>query len=129
MRACFGAMLLPQVVDRITAAHERLDFGETGRAFYDFFWAQFADWYIESAKPRLYDGADPAAQQTTRAVRPPPPGNSPPQPCCQPMHLHLEPCPASAWPSRASGATELSPAGRSKPCRAARSVTDDALAT
>jgi valyl-tRNA synthetase len=58
-----------QVVDRITAAHERLDFGETGRAFYDFFWAQFADWYIESAKPRLYNAADPAAQQTTRAVR------------------------------------------------------------
>lgn len=52
----------------MTAAHERLEFGETGRAFYDFFWSQYADWYIESAKPRLY-GADAAAAQTTRAVR------------------------------------------------------------
>ncbi|KAK9917842.1 hypothetical protein WJX75_008794 [Coccomyxa subellipsoidea] len=58
---------LHQVVDRVTAAHERLEFGETGRAFYDFFWSQYADWYIESAKPRLY-GADAAAAQTTRAV-------------------------------------------------------------
>jgi valyl-tRNA synthetase len=57
------------VVDRVTAAHEKLEFGETGRAFYDFFWSQFADWYIESAKPRLY-GSDVTAAQTTRAVSP-----------------------------------------------------------
>ncbi|CAL8463583.1 g3117 [Coccomyxa elongata] len=58
---------LHQVVDRVTAAHEKLEFGETGRAFYDFFWSQFADWYIESAKTRLY-GDDAEAAQTTRAV-------------------------------------------------------------
>ncbi len=58
-----------QVVDRVTAAHEKLEFGETGRAFYDFFWSQFADWYIESAKTRLY-GDDAEAAQSTRAVRP-----------------------------------------------------------
>ncbi len=52
----------------MTAAHERLEFGETGRAFYDFFWSQYADWYIESAKTRLY-GADADAAATTRAVR------------------------------------------------------------
>ena len=57
-----------QVVDRVTAAQERLDFGEAGRAVYDFFWSQFADWYIEAAKTRLY-GGDAAAAQTTRAVR------------------------------------------------------------
>ncbi|EIE27636.1 valyl-tRNA synthetase [Coccomyxa subellipsoidea C-169] len=58
---------LHQVVDRVTAAHERLEFGETGRAFYDFFWSQYADWYIESAKTRLY-GADADAAASTRAV-------------------------------------------------------------
>lgn len=60
-------MLVCQVVDRATAAHERLDFGEAGRAVYDFFWSQFADWYIEAAKTRLYNG-DPEAARTTRAV-------------------------------------------------------------
>lgn len=53
----------------MTAAHEKLEFGETGRVFYDFFWSQFADWYIESAKTRLY-GDDAEAAHTTRAVHP-----------------------------------------------------------
>ena len=51
----------------MTAAHEKLEFGESGRAFYDFFWAQYADWYIESAKTRLYSN-DAAVSQTTRKV-------------------------------------------------------------
>ncbi len=54
----------------MTAAQQRLDFGEAGRAVYDFFWSQFADWYIEAAKTRLYS-ADAAAARTTRAVRAP----------------------------------------------------------
>ena len=54
-------------MDRVTAAHEKLEFGESGRAFYDFFWAQYADWYIESAKTRLYS-SDPEIAQTTRKV-------------------------------------------------------------
>ncbi len=58
-----------QVLDRVTAAHEKLEFGESGRAFYDFFWAQYADWYIESAKTRLYS-SDAAVSQTTRKVCP-----------------------------------------------------------
>jgi hypothetical protein len=76
------------VVDRVTAAHERLEFGETGRAFYDFFWSQYADWYIESAKPRLY-GADAAAAQTTRAVRLPSLSRRYPRP----LNLNLLPSP------------------------------------
>ena len=58
---------LAQVLDRVTAAHENLEFGDAGRTFYDFFWAQYADWYIESAKTRLYS-SDPAVSQTTRKV-------------------------------------------------------------
>jgi valyl-tRNA synthetase len=50
-----------------TAAHEALDVGEAGRALYEFAWSDFADWYIESAKARLY-GDDPAAAAATRAV-------------------------------------------------------------
>lgn len=55
------------MVDRVTGAQERLEFGEAGRAFYEFFWAQYADWFIESAKPRLY-GGDARAAAATRAV-------------------------------------------------------------
>ena len=53
-----------QVVTRSTAAHDRQDFGDAGREFYDFFWGEFADWYIEAAKARLYSSNVQAAAQT-----------------------------------------------------------------
>ena len=56
-----------QVVDRSSAAHERHDFGDAGRLLYDFCWGEFADWYIEAAKARLY-GQDPEAALQTRQV-------------------------------------------------------------
>ena len=42
-----------QVVDKSTRLHEKLDFGEAGRALYDFFWGDFADWYIEVARASI----------------------------------------------------------------------------
>ena len=36
-----------------TEALTRYEFGEAARAGYDFFWNEFADWYIEAAKVRL----------------------------------------------------------------------------
>jgi hypothetical protein len=41
----------------------RFDFGEAGRLLYEFVWNDFADWYIEAAKARLYGGDAQAAQQ------------------------------------------------------------------
>ncbi|HWQ28551.1 MAG TPA: valine--tRNA ligase [Dehalococcoidia bacterium] len=35
----------------------RFEFGEAGRQVYDFFWNEYADWYIEMAKIRLRDEA------------------------------------------------------------------------
>lgn len=58
---------LHQVVDKSTTAHERHDFGDAGRLLYDFLWGEFADWYIEAAKARLY-GQDPQAALKTRQV-------------------------------------------------------------
>ena len=52
---------------RSTAAHEKYDFGEAGRLLFDFFWGEFADWYIEAAKARLY-GQDQQAALQTRQV-------------------------------------------------------------
>ena len=43
-----------QVLDESTRLHEKLDFGEAGRTLYDFFWGDFADWYIEvCSRPSL----------------------------------------------------------------------------
>lgn len=58
---------LHTAVDAMTAAQENLDFGEAGRLLYEFVWSDFADWYIEAAKSRLY-GNDPAAVEATRKV-------------------------------------------------------------
>ncbi|KAL3143467.1 hypothetical protein ABBQ38_002278 [Trebouxia sp. C0009 RCD-2024] len=58
---------LHQVIDRSSTAHERHDFGDAGRMLYDFCWGEFADWYIEAAKARLY-GQDPQAALQTRQV-------------------------------------------------------------
>ena len=35
-------------------------FGEAGRQIYDFFWSEFADWYVEVAKLQLKEGDDRA---------------------------------------------------------------------
>ena len=48
-------------MDDCTAAQERLDFSAAGRQMYDFFWNQFADWYVEAAKTRLYSDKPEAA--------------------------------------------------------------------
>ncbi len=44
-------------VDRLFASHQ---YGEAGRQIYDFFWGEFADWYIEIAKIQLAAGGDRA---------------------------------------------------------------------
>eukprot|EP00246_Nothoceros_aenigmaticus_P005582 TRINITY_DN17754_c0_g1_i1.p1 TRINITY_DN17754_c0_g1~~TRINITY_DN17754_c0_g1_i1.p1 ORF type:complete len:415 (-),score=70.63 TRINITY_DN17754_c0_g1_i1:12-1235(-) len=49
---------LHQVTDSVTTSYEKFDFGEVGRALYDFFWFDFADWYIEASKTRLYQRSD-----------------------------------------------------------------------
>jgi valyl-tRNA synthetase len=44
-------------VERLFAVHQ---YGEAGRQIYDFFWAEFADWYVEIAKLQLAEGGDRA---------------------------------------------------------------------
>lgn len=73
---CLQGMDLPErwIISRMhetviqsTKAHEKLDLGEAGRILYEFIWSDFADWYVETAKSRLY-GDDPAAANTARQV-------------------------------------------------------------
>jgi valyl-tRNA synthetase len=39
---------------------EQYQFGEAGRQVYDFFWSEFADWYLEISKDQIAEGGDRA---------------------------------------------------------------------
>ncbi|WP_342525215.1 valine--tRNA ligase [Chryseomicrobium sp. FSL W7-1435] len=58
---------LNETIETVTRLSERYEFGEVGRALYNFIWDDFCDWYIEMAKLPLY-GEDEAAKKLTRSV-------------------------------------------------------------
>jgi valyl-tRNA synthetase len=55
---------LNEAVNRLMESHQ---YGEAGRQIYEFLWSEYADWYVEIAKLRLY-GTDMRAQATARRV-------------------------------------------------------------
>lgn len=57
-----------KLVNQVTKAYNKYDFGEAGRASYDFFWNEFADWYIELSKSRLYGDDEELQLQTKRVL-------------------------------------------------------------
>ncbi|MDQ0216749.1 valyl-tRNA synthetase [Oikeobacillus pervagus] len=58
---------LNETIETVTKLADRYEFGEVGRALYNFIWDDFCDWYIEMAKLPLY-GDDEAAKKTTRSI-------------------------------------------------------------
>lgn len=58
---------LNETIEQVTKLAEKYEFGEVGRALYNFIWDDFCDWYIEMAKLPLY-GEDETAKKTTRSV-------------------------------------------------------------
>jgi valyl-tRNA synthetase len=48
---------LERDVERLFRSYQ---FGEAGRQIYDFFWSEFADWYLEVSKLQLNEGGDRA---------------------------------------------------------------------
>jgi valyl-tRNA synthetase len=50
-------MQVERDADRLFQAYQ---YGEAGRQIYDFFWSEFADWYLEIAKLQLNAGGDRA---------------------------------------------------------------------
>jgi valyl-tRNA synthetase len=56
-----------ELVGNITRHMEQYQFGEAGRALYDFLWGEFCDWYIEVSKLRLAS-SDPAVKQAAQEV-------------------------------------------------------------
>ncbi|MDI6716662.1 MAG: valine--tRNA ligase [Actinomycetota bacterium] len=47
-----------RVTVQVDEAIKEYNFAEASRLIYDFFWSDFADWYIELSKPRLYQKED-----------------------------------------------------------------------
>jgi len=56
----------------VTRQLEQLQLGEAARTVEEFFWGEFCDWYLESAKPRVlgtkHAARGPAAKETLREV-------------------------------------------------------------
>ncbi|MGX2960749.1 valine--tRNA ligase [Peribacillus sp. JNUCC 23] len=58
---------LNETIETVTRLADKYEFGEVGRALYNFIWDDFCDWYIEMAKLPLY-GENEAAKKTTRSI-------------------------------------------------------------
>jgi valyl-tRNA synthetase len=52
--------------ERLFAGYQ---FGEAGRQIYEFFWGEFADWYLEIAKSQINEGGDRAYYTASTLVR------------------------------------------------------------
>ncbi|KAH9309417.1 hypothetical protein KI387_037328 [Taxus chinensis] len=59
---------LHELIDSVTSSYERFYYGEVGRAIYDFFWSEFADWYIECSKTRFIRKEDTSTIVCAQAV-------------------------------------------------------------
>ncbi|MBP2653403.1 MAG: Valyl-tRNA synthetase [Firmicutes bacterium] len=55
-------------VAEITANIEAFELGEAARKLYEFIWNEYCDWYIETAKARLYNKEDVVSRGTAQYV-------------------------------------------------------------
>jgi valyl-tRNA synthetase len=51
---------LRAVIRDVEYLFQTFQYGEAGRQIYDFFWSEYADWYVEIAKLQLAEGGDRA---------------------------------------------------------------------
>ncbi|TLQ12779.1 valine--tRNA ligase [Pseudolactococcus raffinolactis] len=58
---------LNETIDHVTKNFDKFEFGEAGRALYNFIWEDFANWYVELTKEVLYS-EDEAEKDVTRSV-------------------------------------------------------------
>jgi valyl-tRNA synthetase len=56
---------LERITERTTAAFDAFELSAAALELYDFFWSELCDWYLELAKPRLYDDGDRTAVSAT----------------------------------------------------------------
>ena len=49
---------LTQLIQDVNRLFDTYQYGEAGRQLYEFFWSEFADWYLESAKLQINEGEE-----------------------------------------------------------------------
>lgn len=59
---------LNQKIDETELLLEKYELGEAARGIYDFIWDEFCDWYIELAKPRLFNPSDSRGKYIAQTV-------------------------------------------------------------
>lgn len=59
---------LQHTIQEVSDDLEKFELGEAGRLIYDFIWGEVCDWYIELAKPRLYNKENAAERATAQSV-------------------------------------------------------------
>ncbi|KJS30044.1 MAG: valyl-tRNA synthetase [Desulfatitalea sp. BRH_c12] len=59
---------LAHTIRQVTAALDEYRFNEAAGAAYQFVWHEFCDWYVEAAKPALYDENHPQEREAARQV-------------------------------------------------------------
>jgi valyl-tRNA synthetase len=60
---------LKTLTETVNRLFESYQFGEAGRQIYDFFWGEFADWYVEISKDQIAEGGDRAFYTVQILVR------------------------------------------------------------
>ena len=60
---------LQELIRDVERLFQSYQYGEAGRQIYDFFWSEFADWYVEIAKLQLSEGGDRAFYTTRTLVQ------------------------------------------------------------
>ena len=60
---------LQTLIREVDRLFQNYQYGEAGRQIYEFFWGEFADWYLEIAKTQLDEGGDRAFYTTFTLVR------------------------------------------------------------
>jgi len=60
---------LKTLTETVNRLFETYQFGEAGRQIYDFFWSEFADWYLEISKDQIAAGGDRAFYTVQVLVR------------------------------------------------------------
>ncbi|KAH8511350.1 hypothetical protein H0E87_008784 [Populus deltoides] len=65
---CWVVSKLHVLIDMVTTSYDKFFFGDVGRETYDFFGSDFADWYIEACKARLYQSRADSTSSVAQAV-------------------------------------------------------------
>ena len=60
---------MKETVNSVNSLFENQQYGEAGRQIYEFFWNDFADWYLEASKRQLGKGGDQAYYTTYTLAR------------------------------------------------------------